>query len=323
MRSLLAPGFALFGLLGGCGGGGDRPDARTGDPNVLAGAFKVELVAPVPANGSTPARPGYTAVLGTVYDGAQPSPITFVPTMTDGPCTLLVPDVPFCTTPCGGTAVCVADDTCAPYATKHSVGTVQVSGIATTTGATSFEMEPIVENYQPPAGIELAYPPFAAGAPVQMTATGSDFTAGFRLDATGIDELVLGADTFALAGGAALDLAWTPGAGGANTAAIEVKLDISHHGGTKGMITCAWQDSGALTITAQLVDALLALGAAGFPTIIVSRRVTGSTVMEAGRVALVITSEVERPVTVPGVQSCNDDTDCTPPETCQEDLTCG
>jgi hypothetical protein len=315
----LVLGFAL--ALAACGGGGTpAADARMGDPNVLVGAFAIELVAPVEEMGPTPARPGYTAVLGTVYDAPQPSPIAFVPQMMDGGCTLLVPDVPFCATPCGGNAVCVADDVCQPYATKQSVGTVIVRGLATTSGGTEFAMEPIVNNYQPPGGVELAYPPFAAGTPVEVVAAGSDFTAGFALAGTGVAELALDAMSYALAPGESLALGWSAGAGGAT---IDVKLDISHHGGTKGMISCSVADTGALVVSAAMIDALLGLGAAGYPTIIVTRRVTAEAVIDAGRVDLVITSEVERPVSVPGVQSCTRDDQCTPPETCQDDLTCG
>jgi hypothetical protein len=68
---------------------------------------------------------------------------------------------------------------------------------------------------------------------------------------------------------------------------------------------------------------LLDRGAAGFPTVILERRAVGSALTTAGRVDLMIGSEIERPVTVPGVISCDGDEDCTPPATCQSDLTCG
>jgi hypothetical protein len=305
-----------------CGGGGTDPDARRGDPSLLVGAFELEVVAPIAANGTTPARDGYTSVLGTIYDAPQPSPLAWAVTMTDGACTLYVPDPPFCATPCGTDAVCVAADTCQAYATKQSVGAVTARGLATTAGADELVMTPVVNNYQVPAGTTLAYPAFAEGDALELAAEGSAFTDPFTLSAMGIGELALAnADGLALVRGEALALGWT--AGTVSGAAVTVKLDISHHGGSKGKIECRAPDTGALVLGAGLVAALLDLGAAGFPTIIVARTITASAVISAGRVDLNVSAEVERPIAVPGVESCTEDTECTPPESCQDDLTCG
>ena len=116
-------------------------------------------------------------------------------------------------------------------------------------------------------------------------------------------------------------LTWSPPVGG-GASRVWLQLDISHHGGSKGKIECDAPDTGSLTMSAMLMTRLLDLGAAGFPTVIVTRKATSSTLVTAGRVDLVLSSKVEQPVTVPGIQSCTEDTDCTPPQTCQNDLTC-
>jgi hypothetical protein len=85
------------------------PDAETGDPGVLAGTFQVRLVAPVPAMNGMPETPGSTVVLGKVYDGPSPSQIVWEAGTKAGDCQLFTPRVPFCTTPCGGSAACVED----------------------------------------------------------------------------------------------------------------------------------------------------------------------------------------------------------------------
>jgi hypothetical protein len=306
-RLLLA--FAL--LTAACSGGADGDDV-TGDPDVLVGTFDVELVAPEDA---TP----YTSVLGTVFDAPQPVAIIWEVAATEGDCTLVTPRVPFCSTPCGSAAVCVEDDVCQPYATRQEVGTVHVTGLETSTGATTFDMEPIVGNYQPPGSIQLAYPAFADGDPIRLDADGSDFTGAFTLESTGIAALAMSGPDLALERDLPLALTWTAGD---DATTIEVKLDISHHGGTRGKIECVAADTGSLTLAAPLVTGLLDLGAAGYPTIIVRRAVVGSTVISAGRVDLRVGSDVELPVTVPGVQSCTEDNQCPDPQTCQEDLTC-
>ena len=258
-------------------------------------------------------------MVGAVYDNAQPVGVIWDVSATSGECQLLVPRYPFCSTPCGVGAVCVADDTCQPNATIQQVGTVTVTGLNLVGGGAEFTIDPVNGAYQSVAA--LAYPPFTTGTPVRIAAAGSSFNGPFALDGVGVEPLELTLANPDLARDTALDLTWVAPAG--STASIEVKLDISHHGGTRGKIACKAADDGTLTLAGPLITGLLDLGASGFPTIIVDRRAITSTVIGAGRVDLEMQSEVQLPVTVPGIESCNEDMDCTPPETCQSDLTCG
>jgi hypothetical protein len=107
-----------------------------------------------------------------------------------------------------------------------------------------------------------------------------------------------------------------------DASSVHLKLDISHHGGSKGMIECDAADNGSLTIPAALVKELLGLGVAGFPTVILTRSSTTRAQAGAGAVALVVGSTTERSVTVPGVDSCTSDEQCPSGEVCQPDLTC-
>jgi hypothetical protein len=282
----------------------------------LLGTFRVQLVAQM---ADTPA---YTAVLGKIYDGVQPETVIWSAAATDGPCTLLTPRAPFCAPACGSTAACVADNTCQPYPASQDLGAVRLKGVATTTGRTEIDLAAVSNSYQPAAGTLLAYPPFDEGDPVEVAAGGSAFARAFTLRAQGVAPLALaGAGSLALAGGTPLALTWTaPGA--AASSRIAVKLDISHHGGSKGKIECDADDTGALTIGAPLVDQLLALGAAGYPTIIVTREAIGHAAVAAGHADLIVSSQVEAPIAVPGVVSCTSNDDCTPPATCRSDLTC-
>lgn len=302
-------------------GGSDTGD--TGDvaqSPILVGSFQLELVSPVAASGDTPATPGNTTLFGKVYDGPTPSQIVWEEGLKDGDCQLMTPRVPFCETPCGGSAVCVEDDTCEPYPLAGSVGTVTVTGVETADGKTEFTIDPIANGYQPSGGVSLAYPAFAEGDAIAVAASGATFEA-FTLRAKGIAPLVLTSQTLTLAGDTPLALTWTaPATAGASK--IHVKLDISHHGGTKGMIACDAADSGALTISAALVKQLLDLGVAGFPSVIVTRSAVGSATIAAGRVDLVVSSDIERFVDIAGLTSCTDDSQCPDGQTCQSDLTC-
>lgn len=324
--------LAALGLLAACSGsesssgstGGDpdggSPDGSPGDPSILAGTFQVRLVAPVPAMDGQPETPGYAAVLGKVYDGPTPSQIVWEKGTKDGDCQLLTPRVPFCSTPCGGSAVCVEDETCQPYPTAHSAGKVTAKGLKTESGATEFSMDPVASSYQTPAGVKLLYPPFAEGDAITFEASGDHFSA-FSVASKGITPLNLTNASITLEPDQPLMLTWTP-PGQAGISTIHVKLDISHHGGTKGVLECEAADTGSLTLSAAILTELVNLGVAGFPTVVVTRKAVGSTTISPGRVELVIASDVERAVQIPGVTSCTDDTQCPNGQTCQSDLTC-
>lgn len=281
------------------------PDTAAGDPNVLAGTFQLKLATEA------------TSFIGKVYDGASLDSVIWDVTATEGDCRLLVPRTPFCDPACGSSAACVAENTCKDYPTARSVGVITLTGVKSADGTTTLTMSPVVNNYQPTAA--LAYPPFADGDAIQLSAAGADYAA-FTIASKGIAPLALTGTAPALARGKAIALAWTAGSAGAT--GIAVKLDVSHHGGSKGKIECATADDGTLEIASTLVDPLLDLGVAGFPTIIVTRKVTGSATIAPGRVDLVISSEVEEAVTVDGLTSCNDTSQCPTGKTCQSDLTC-
>lgn len=297
-------------LLAACGSSSSTDDddtdgVITGD---LLGTFQIELVEPADDTA------GFTAVLGKVFDGTQPEAVIWTDAATAGGCTLKTPSVPFCSTPCGSTAACVADDTCQAYPASQTVGTVTIEGVSGST----ITLTSVQNSYQLPAGTSLAYPAFDEGATLRLRASGSEFTSSFTSTAVAISPLALTSPSFALVEGQPLPLAWTP----SGAAAIEVKLDISHHGGSKGKVECTLDDSGSSEISAAIVDQLLALGAAGFPTIIVTRVSAGHAAVADGHIDLLVTSELEQPIDVPGVISCTDDDDCEAPTTCQDDLTC-
>jgi len=174
-------------------------------------------------------------------------------------------------------------------------------------------------NYSP-VGITPSYPPFAEGADVSVSATGGAY-GPFSIHAKGIAPLVLGSDTFNLQRAQPLAITWTA-AGAAADSTIHVKVDVSHHGGTKGQILCDAADSGSLTISATLVTMLMDLGISGYPSLVVTRSSVGAAAITPGRVRLLLSEDVERYVQIPGLMSCQSDTDCPTGKTCQKDLQC-
>jgi hypothetical protein len=298
----------------GTNGGGSSSGGGTTGSNELIGTFQVQVV----ADDADPTT-GSTSVIGKVNDAPTPSAIIWDVATEEGDCRLEKPRVPFCDGGCGE-EVCVDDGVCQPYATGHSVGEVKLSGLAVMGGTGELVLKEIAKSYQPPAGTMFAYPPFEEGDPIAVQASGGDYSA-FDLSAKGVAPVTFSSTDFELDEGKALELTWN-GATDPKSSQVHIKLDISHHGGSRGQIVCDADDTGALTISAALMTELIGLGVAGFPSVILTRASIGSAKIEVGRVELAVSSKTEKIVTVAGYSSCTEDADCPDGEVCQADLTC-
>lgn len=301
--------FPLFLFVGSCmndPGGGAKPP--TGNQST-SGSFQVSLLE----------AEGYTSVLGRVFSGPSPSSIVWKEAGKSGSCKVLTPRVPFCETPCGSAAACVEDNKCQDFPKPIGVGKVVVKGLKTKSGATSFTMDPIQKSYQPPGGVIVDFPPFAEGDAVTISAGGDTAVGAFSVSAPGITPLKVLNDTITLLDGKPINLEWTaPGNPAAST--ISVKVDISHHGGSKGKIECEGPDTGRLEISASLVDQLKALGVSGFPEIEITRKSAGTNPVV--HVDLILESMVSKFLSIPGLISCNPGDECPAGQTCQQDLQC-
>lgn len=262
---------------------------------------------------------GLPTVQGKIYDGPMPSSILWHETAKSGVCALYKPEAPFCDPGCGSKATCVSDGVCQAFPKLIGVGKVTVTGMKTQAGLTTFVMDPILNGYQPPAGTNLEYLPFAEGDPVSASAAGDTGMGAFSVSGKAISRLVLLNDSIVLEDGKPVQLRWTP-PGKDVGSTVAVKVDISHHGGSKGKIECETADNGSLDISASLIDALKALGMSGWPVIEVTRRTVAANTQVG--VNLEIESPIALPLSIPGLISCTGDENCPDGKTCQEDLQC-
>jgi hypothetical protein len=298
------------------GSGGSGTGAGGLSPTKLVGTFNLRLVPGIEASGTAAASAAQSAFIGSVADGPTPTAMAWLVDQEANGCTLYVPKSPFCDPGCGSSAVCVSDDTCVERPTSQTVGTIRLTGV----GSSEVVMTPIAGNYQPKGGTALAFPPCMEGAEVKLAADGGTFTP-FTLSAKCIAELDF-KGPIKIVKGSALKLTWKA-PGQAALARIQVRLDISHHGGARGKIECDVADSGSLEMPAVMVDKLVDLGVAGFPTVVVTRIASGGVASgEPKQVVLNVQESVEREVQIDGLVSCADSTDCPAPKTCQSDLTC-
>jgi hypothetical protein len=309
---------------GGSGTGSDGSAADGGGLEQIdgeVGSFSVRVVQPVAASGSTSASPGHIAVSGKVYDGLPTPTLIWQEASTVGACTLLKPKAPYCEGGCASGSTCVDEDVCQRTPSPRDVGAVTLSGVKTTSGATTAKLTSILGSYGPDTGVSFDYPGFAEGDSLELAAAGASPIAAFSVAAKGVAPLVLTGASYKLDRTQKLALAWNPAGDDAGTR-IKVRLDISHHGGARGLITCDAPDTGSLDVDASLIAGLLDLGVAGYPTIVVTRENVGTADIGAGRVSLNVYSDVEQAVEIEGLTSCTSDAECGAGKTCQTDLTC-
>jgi hypothetical protein len=301
----------------GAGHAGSAAGAGSSD-TALHGYFNLKLTPEMVATAFREAMPARTNFVGSIADGEDPMVLLRMNSGTlaaeAGDCRLMTPDPPFCDPDCGGTALCVEDGVCAEDPTPIDVGTVTVSGLGP-----DFELEPIAHNYQPRSS--LPYPPCEEGDDIVIAADGGDFEP-FTLTTKCIAPMEFPGPV-SLESGQPLQLEWTPAAQ-PDLSRVQVELDIAHHGGERGQIECDVPDTGSLEIPASLVDQLLDLGVAGFPSIILTRVAiaTGST-EQSQAVELKVFSPFENLVAIAGLNSCTSDEHCDAGQTCQSDFRCG
>lgn len=310
----LAPWGALVVALAvaGCGGG-DSGAGSSGSSSGSSGgsssgattgssAHGTLRLAVVPAAGGSA---GSTDLSGKLYGGAYPETAIWTQVAAAGDCTLYAPASPLCTPTCIG-GVCAPGNVCLPYPSTITAGTLTITGV----GRGTLTARPISGSY---AASTTEYPPFAEGAAVTIAAPGDASGAGpFTVTARGIAPLAVTGTSAAIArsgtGYGPLRLAWTA-PGNASLGKIVVNVDLSHHGGSKGKITCQGADTGALEIPASLVTDLVNLGIFAYPKVELTRRSTGSTAVGTGTVTLQVESLRALPITIEGV-TCTASTEC-------------
>lgn len=290
-------------------GGGASVELDPSTP--IIGSFAITLVAP------TSSTDGFTSVLGRVYEAPMPDQLAWESAGSAQGCELRIPVVPFCEPACDSSAVCTQAEGCVPYPKAQDLGTVTLAGLQ----EAAIEMQPVAATYQLPPQIELPHPPVAEGTRLRLQTGGGNY-APFAITAAAIAPLELaGPEIIPVTGSEPLLLTWQAPSN-PKASRVQVKVDLSHHGGLKGVIECTVADDGEAEIEATLLERLVALGTAGFPTINVTRVASGGTKIDAGGVLLSVLSRVERSLEIAGVVSCNDHDECSAGQVCAPDRTC-
>lgn len=252
--------------------------------------------------------PEYTSLEGKVFDAVDPRLVNGE-IASEGTCRLLTPPSLLCDPGCApSTEVCAPNNQCVPVPAGHGVGTVSVSGLAT-----PVEMSPngATANYRASG---IPNPGFAPGADIRLSASGGDY-APFELRGWGVGLLEV-TSAITVTEGEPTRIQWTAPAS-ASPARVVATLDVNNHGSTEASITCDFEDTGQGEIPVSLIDALIAQGTSGFPSVTLTRRTASSASIAPGCVELDVMSTLDLDVTLTGLTSCDTDAECPDGLTCK------
>lgn len=201
----------------------------------------------------------YTAVSGEVANGVVPSTI-LEEAGAEGGCRLMRRNNPFCDPPCSPGETCDFDGACIPYPEPRSVGNVTIVGL----NAEVSMDPPLYFNTTPP------HPGFDPGVDISLVAAGEDY-GSFVMWGVGVTPVAVSEPTWIVHRGQPLDVAWTAADDGEHVG-IQLRLNVDQHGASPVMLICDLPDSGSVTISSTLIDALLDYGVSGYASGDIYRR---------------------------------------------------
>lgn len=274
------------------------------------GGFRVVMQPelPAPAGGTSE---GFSKLEGSVAAFVDTSSVP-VATMQAGVCRLITSCLPFCEDNCGAEQKsCGSNGRCFSPPTFVDMGAVDVSGLEDAVMVTQSKA-----NLYQNAGT-LPHPAAKPGADVKLQIAGGA-QGSLSLSGKGVELLAFESVGIEVARDKALTLKWKAPVA-PDLARMHVTLNVNTHGsGSLAYIECDAPDTGSLEIAANLIAGLSARGLSGFPSVTFARRTVDSTEIAQGCVELEIASVATLAVTVAGVTSCNEDSQCSTDQRCEQ-----
>jgi hypothetical protein len=167
----------------------------------------------------------------------------------------------------------------------------------------------------------LPHPAYEDGEAITLTASGEAGYGPFTLKGTGVGELKLPKEPLLVEEGKPVTLTWPAPAKPGGTR-ILVNFAVNLHGTTDTWLECEVADTGSFTVDGATTKALFMHGVSGFPRVSITRQSADTTMVRSGCAEFRVKTEADRDLKVPGLTSCQGDSDCPAGKACQGDLTC-
>ena len=227
------------------GGGDDDTGSDTGcDRYNTLGGFSVD----VNRNGGT--------FSGVYLDG--PDPGILDPVFEDGVCVLYRYVPRECDPPCDPPLTCAFDETCRPWPSYVSVGTVSVTG-------TDPPLQVAPTEYNVYYTQEVYEGLFGPGDHLTVSASGSADVEPFEVTVAGVPLLEPYEQTVTMVEGEPLEITWEV-ADGPDDAVVRVHLDNDHHGISAYLECEAPSSAGHIVVSEAAVQEMIDVGASGIGT---------------------------------------------------------
>ncbi len=254
----------------------------------------------------------YSYVTGSSLDTVVPVNV-YQPVVTEGECTLLQRQNPFCDPPCQASETCGFDDECMPYPTTQDLGVVTVQGLVV-----PVSMEPVTPG-NTYFDTTLPNPPWEPGAQLTL-ATGGGIFDPVTLHGVAPQDLSASSVTWEIVQGEPMAVIWDPPTDQAGTA-VRITLNVDLHGITPALLECWFDDDGQGEVPADLLDQFLSLGVTGFPEGSFARVTADQTpVGDGGCLDFWTQVQLVPALSVDGYTPCTRDEDCPEGMECNEEL---
>jgi hypothetical protein len=226
-----------------------------------------------------------STVTGKVLNGVSPNFFEKVGEL--GSCKLMRQNNPNCDPACTSGMTCNTAGQCITSPTGISVGKVTITGLTTPLELTAVGSSNQYFNSSLPG--DLVDP----GKAIELSASGADVSA-FVLHGNGIKTLSGVDSTWTFAVGQSTTIKWDADPSNGGTIAINFGLD--QHGTTPVQMVCEVEDTGSLTITAEMIKQLADLGTTVPPKGVIERHTVDSVLTDKGCIEFVVRSRISRQV---------------------------
>ncbi len=229
----------------------------------------------------------YSTIGGAIADGVTPASIP-LREEEEGDCALWVKQNPNCVPSCEPGSTCDFNGTCIPYPVQQDAGEITFRGLS----------EPITLEPLSPTNsysrVDIAHPAFEPGDPIEMSTTDGYF-GELKLHGFGVDPLVDPELKWVVESGEPLRITWAAPTT-ENRSRIYLSLNIDQHGNSPLTLSCEAPDTGEVTISSALVDALIHSGVSGKPSGRITRRTVDSVVVDDGCIEFRVSSSLKADV---------------------------